>query len=109
MSSTKRDLTTAQEMAKGHKWMTLGSKVKSREVPTVSELAVRDKLNKGPSKLILTDILMDKDTVLCTLSHVQSKIPNKSADNTYTGERTLRDEKTIPFMHMVELKGKKEK
>ena len=77
--------------------------MKSREVPTVSELAVGDESNKGPLKLTLMDILMDKDTVLCTLPHVQSEIPNKSADNTYTGEPTIRDEKMIPFTHMVEL------
>ena len=83
--------------------MILEHKAKTAEVPTVAEPAVGDKLTEGPSIPIntYTDILP------CVQPHVTFEAPNESVVDLYIADLTEKVEKTIPFTHMVGLKGKK--
>ena len=77
--------------------------VKQRLQKSLAELTVGDKSTEGPSIPINTDT----DILLCIQPHVTFEAPNESVVDLYIANLTEKIEKTIPFTHMVGLKGEK--
>ena len=77
--------------------------VKQRLQKSPAELTVGDKSTEGPSIPINTDT----DILLCIQPHVTFEAPNESVVDLYIADLTEKIEKTIPFTHMVGLKGEK--
>ena len=77
--------------------------VEQRLQKSLAELTVGDKSTEGPSIPINTDT----DILLCVQPHVTFEAPNESVVDLYIADLTEKIEKTIPFTHMVGLKGEK--